>query len=292
MLLRLMHLFNKPLYVFYISILFYFIAGCGHMGKNMYDPDQVMPVPQHIPSSTITYTYAQLNLDNSLQVQSHVQKFIIPVPRFPDGGEPLVVPEGYEHAGDPLKDWQGKPKHGKGIVFFNYTDNSLQGAPADGESVIIINQVTNDQAKKIEQKINDLLRLSHYKVLDQMPLGKFKALLRYIHEELKIGDMYDSNRAYVDAKLVRSAASHGMLPSNDPSHFGLYKAIGKTCQAFYIVTEGSASFQGPAGSPQCFHEHAFIVQDLDGSNVRLVQANVFLETYRTTHGHQIYLAMA
>ena len=162
-------------------------------------------------------------------------------------------------------DWQGNPKKGKGVVFFNYTDGSLQGASADGQSVIIINQVTCHQATKIEQKIYALLEESNIKQLDQMPLHTFKELLQYIHQALTLEDMYDSNRAYVEDKLVRSAASHGLLSSPYPSHFGLYEAIGKPCKAFYIVTEGSASFQGPAGSPQRFREENAVVRFISES---------------------------
>ena len=88
---------------------------------------------------------------HSTSVISSAQKFIIPVPAFVQGGEPLVYPQGYEKAGQPILDYTGKPVGDRGLVFFNGKDKSWQAVKGDGEGVIIINEVTQEQARKLKK---------------------------------------------------------------------------------------------------------------------------------------------
>ena len=44
----------------------------------------------------------------------------------------------------------------RGLVFFNGKDKSWQAVKGDGEGVIIINEVTQEQAKKLYQKSKSL----------------------------------------------------------------------------------------------------------------------------------------
>ena len=111
-----------------------------------------------------TVTQNQFNFDRGTEVVSSAQKFIIPVPTFSEtgGGEDLVYPEGAKDGdgksigGQPITDWKGNPIGGpgeKGVVFFNHKDQSYQAVKADGNGVVILNQVTDEQGKKLQDKI-------------------------------------------------------------------------------------------------------------------------------------------
>ena len=89
----------------------------------------------------------------STSVISNAQKFIIPVPAFGRSGEPLVYPLISDKAGQPILDYTGKPVGDRGLVFFNGKDNSWQAVLGDGEGVVIINEVTREQATKLYQQI-------------------------------------------------------------------------------------------------------------------------------------------
>src|SRR5258705_9245951 len=82
-------------------------------------------------------------------VISAAQKFIIPVAAFGDA-DPLVYPPGDERSGLPITDYEGRPVGEKGIIFLNKIDRCYQAVPADGRSVIVINEVTSEQARAIE----------------------------------------------------------------------------------------------------------------------------------------------
>jgi hypothetical protein len=113
------------------------------------------------PASTrkIAPTDLKVGVNDSTPVISNAQKFIIPVPAFGQSGEPLVYPPSYEKAGQAIVDYTGKPVGGsgteaaRGLVFFNGKDKSWQAVKGDGEGVIIINEVTPEQAKALDQNV-------------------------------------------------------------------------------------------------------------------------------------------
>ena len=105
-----------------------------------------------------------ISFDKSLPTISNAQKFILPIPST--AGEPLVYPQGAKTKGatgelesingQPILDWQGKPIGKEGIVFFNAKDQSWQAVVSDGQGVVIMNQVTEEQSQKLTAKIQEL----------------------------------------------------------------------------------------------------------------------------------------
>jgi hypothetical protein len=213
----------------------------------------------------MTQTYTRNDLDfsegNSLPVISSAQKFVIFVPPLEGGGEPLVYPAGHRNAGAPIADWEGKPIGERGIVFFNPTDRSVQAVPGDGTGVVIINQVTEDQAAAISGR-----------------LGGLKDALAYAWEAFGLDDVYNS-----DTKTVWTT----MNPvGHAGGGSGRYARDGRDiCRAVRLA--GSGEFLGPAASPQVFWDGAVIVQQ--GSDTRLVQPGVFRNTYTHPDGSEIAL---
>ena len=136
---------------------------------------------------------ADLRFDpaNSTAVISSAQKFIIPVPAFGSSGEPLIYPKDHEKAGKPILDYEGKAIGERGLVFFNAKDKSWQAVAGNGEGVIIINEVTKEQADRLYQKIQ-----SFQPDPNQLTLSQLKQALAFTRGELKLGDMYNSTRSF------------------------------------------------------------------------------------------------
>ena len=216
----------------------------------------------------------------STSVISNAQKFIIPVPAFVQGGEPLVYPQSYEKAGQPILDYTGKPVGDRGLVFFNGKDKSWQAVKGDGEGVIIINEVTQEQAKKLYQKVQELKPDPNNLTLDEL-----KQVLSFAQQQLGLIDMYNSSRAFVQEKMTPVIA--GEVPKvngNEVKAYGFVKRDDRDVnQAIYIP--GEFVFEGPAASPQEFKDGGVIVEQ--GGKMRGVQPDIFVRTYKLSDGRSI-----
>jgi hypothetical protein len=217
----------------------------------------------------------------STPVISRAQKFILPVPTLSSAGEKLVYPPHHEHAGEPITDWQGNPVGDTGVVFFNAKDQAWQAAPGDGSAVIIINEVTEDQATKVIEKIHEFRQDPN-----ALSLRELKQVLTFVREELALGDMYNSTRQFV-AEYMTPALKNGEASARSitPEAFGLMKRDDKDiCQAAYVP--GLFQFQGPTATPQVFKDGGVLIQQ--GDSIRGVQPDVFQRTYRHADGRVIH----
>ena len=218
--------------------------------------------------------------DYSTSVISNAQKFIIPVPAFIQGGEALVYPQSYEKAGQLILDYTGKPVGDRGLVFFNGKDKSWQAVKGDGEGVIIINEVTQEQARKLYQKVQALKADPTNLTLDEL-----KQVLSFAQEQLGLVDMYNSSRSFVQEKMTPVMA--GEVPKvngNEVKAYGFVKRDDRDVnQAIYIP--GEFVFEGPAASPQEFKDGGVIVEQ--GGKMRGVQPDIFMRTYKLSDGRSI-----
>lgn len=220
----------------------------------------------------ITAEQIDFGADKSTPVISGAQKFVIPVPAFKDGGEQLVYPEG-EKAGQPIADWQDKPIGDKGLVFFNGKDRAYQAVKGDGNGVVIINLVTEEQAAKLTAKINEFNSDP-----TQLSLGEIKEVLKYAREDLGLVDMYNSDKGFIAGKMSSVGAGTGVQA------YGLHKRDDRDiCHAVFVP--GSGEFQGPAATPQQFSDGAVILQQ--GKDVRLIQPDAFEASYKHADGRSI-----
>lgn len=218
--------------------------------------------------------------DLSTPVISNAQKFIIPVPAFKGGGEPLIYPENNTNSGKPILDYEGKAIGKQGVVFFNYKDKSLQAAPGDGKSVIIINEVTDKQAETLDKEIRKLKADPN-----DLTLKEFKQILEFAHTKLNLSDMYNSTRSFIKEKMT------SVLPDKDSKNgritdeaYGFKKRDDRDInQAIYIP--GEFVFEGPAASPQVFKNGGVIIEQ--EGKMRGVQPEIFLRTYRFADGKEI-----
>src|SRR5579872_1001517 len=201
-------------------------------------------------------------------VFSDTLRFILPVPRLRDGGEPLTPPPG-EKAGESFQDGRGRPIQGRGIVFYNPDDACWQAAPGDGTAVIIISPVDEAQGGKLARKVRSLAAPPRRLRLDDL-----KAVIRYAIDELKIRAAYNSTRAFVAER---------MTPIDPTNRRGLglhWRRARDPCHAVWVPGDGR--FRGPAATPQAFKDWAVILRQ--GDETRLIQPESFEATYRFADG--------
>ncbi|OJX15217.1 MAG: hypothetical protein BGO82_11050 [Devosia sp. 67-54] len=164
----------------------------------------------------------------------------------------------------PIVDWQGNAIGQSGVVFYNGKDRAVQAARGDGSGVIIMNEVNDQQAKKLTSFIEQLAGTP-----EALSLAQIKAVLE-MARGLGLEDTYNSDRGFVQSK---------MSPVGDlgADGFGLHKRDDRDiCPAIRLTGEGT--FAGPAATPQQFRDGAVIVRQ--GDNYRLIQSDVFERTYR------------
>lgn len=228
----------------------------------------------------ISPTDLQVGSGRSTAVISSAQKFIIPVPALGAGGEPLIYPEGAEKAGGPILDYEGNPIGDLGIVFFNAKDRAWQAAKGDGEAVIIINEVTAEQADKLYQKVAQFQ-------LDpnDLTLAELKQVIAFAQETLGLVDMYNSSRSFIEAKMTPAIADQVPTANGQPiDAYGFKKRDDRDInQAIYIP--GEFVFEGPSASPQEFADGGVIVEQ--GGKMRGVQPDIFVRTYKFSDGQAI-----
>lgn len=227
-------------------------------------------------SRIITSDKIKIGEGNSTAVISGAQKFIIPVPKFKNA-EPLVFPQDNPKAGQQITDYEGKLIGKSGIVFFNYKDKSVQAAPNNGEAVIIINEVNEEQAGKLDSEIKKLKANPN-----DLSLAELKQILAFSHEKLDLSDMYNSTRSYVKGKMTPVFSNQ--KSSNSDEAYGFKKRDDRDInQAVYI--KGAFTFKGPAASPQQFENGGVIVEQ--GGKMRGVQPDIFVRTYKLADGSAV-----
>lgn len=219
----------------------------------------------------------------STAVISNAQKFILPVPAFGARGEPLVYPPSYEKAGQPILDYQGNPVGDRGLVFFNGKDQSWQAVKGDGEGVVIINEVTQDQAQKLYEKVLEFQPDPNHLTLDEL-----KQVLAFAQEQLGLVDMYNSSRTFIRENMTPVIATAvPRLDGKEIEAYGFKKRDARDInQAIYIP--GNFVFAGPAASPQEFENGGVIVEQ--GGKMRGVQPDIFVRTYQLRDGNSIAAA--
>lgn len=144
--------------------------------------------------------------------------------------------------------------------------------------MIIINEVTQQQAEKLHQKINELQPSP-----DKLSVIQLKQVLAYAQQKLALKDVYNSTRSFIRQKMTPIGTTSAIL--NDANDvYGFKKRDDRDVnQAIYIP--GAFLFEGPAASPQKFTNGGVIIEQ--GGKMRRVQPDVFVRTYTLADGNRI-----
>lgn len=200
----------------------------------------------------------------SAAVLSDSPRFVIPVPALPDGGEPLVRPNG-----KPLHDREGHAIEGRGIAFIDPDDRAWEAAHGDGTAAILISPMSEPVAAAIAAEIAAMAPSA-----EALTIVQLRKLLAFARKQPGVRATYATTRAYVAESLVPG-------PEAAATGYGLYhRRSDQICRAVFVP--GRGAFQGPAASPQLFDDGAVILQH--GDSVRLVQSASFELGYRFLDG--------
>lgn len=220
------------------------------------------------------------DFSNATPVISAAQKFVIPVPRFSDGGEPLVIPAHPPEAGQRIVDWQGNPVGDYGVVFWNPTDKSWQAAPGDGSAVVIMNQVTGSEVGPLHE------RYASYGDPECMSLASLKAFLGYAVSEIGVKDLYHSNRLFIAEHMTPVARGSCTFESNGGT-FGFLKRDARDIGAAVFVDEPFCFDMSGDGPLQRMEQGGVVVSipnQSNGASIHAVQPDVFVRSYRLAAG--------
>lgn len=240
------------------------------------------------PLRVVDVSELRLDAGSGTPVVSSARKFVIPV-HLGDSAEPLVYPKDFtdsagdtKKAGDPICDWEGNPKEGKGIVFWNAKDNCYQAAAQSEDDasrgVIIINLVEESQAAVLYERTGDPRDLS---------LNGLRGVLETA-VALGLSDMYDSDVSFIRKKMTPAVQGEQPLDcdQNIIPDFGYMKRDDRdVCYAAWVdgpvEVEGSATAtaqQGPDGI-------VLVTQGQgDKASTRGVQPDAFIASYRHADG--------
>jgi hypothetical protein len=211
-------------------------------------------------------------------VVSAAQKFIVPVAAFVDA-DPLVYPPDTEKAGRPIVDGNGNRVGESGIIFFNSVDRCLQAAAADGRSVIIVNDVSGEQARAIESVISRL-----GEPIDNLSKAALEELIWVVTTEIGLVDVYNSTDDHVRSRMV-PILGLGAVDGSRPSGWMRRNDKG-VCNAVFV--RGPGQFAGPAATPQQIPaQGAFVIRQ--GEEFRMVDTGVMLSTYVHVDGRPLEL---
>lgn len=221
-----------------------------------------------------------LNLNEGVNVCSCACKFVITIGKF--NGEPLINPKTKEA----ITDWEGKKVGESGIVFFNATDSTYQAVPSDGKSVIILNEVTLEQAKQLndylkEHSINPS-RFPIKKIADKSSLSRVKEFLKFANK-LGIKDMYNSSTDFIESKM--SPIGEETRDKNGNLCGYVKRDDRDLCQALFV--EGEMTIVTGEGTTKREHyikDGGIILRQ--GDDVRVIQSDVFLRTYMKPNGEK------
>lgn len=224
----------------------------------------------------VTITPDDVDIESGVPVISAAQKFILPIPAFTDGGEPLVYPEGTEKAGQPITDWKGNEIGKSGVVFYNDKDNAWQAVPGDGTGVIIFNQATEEQALELLGKVRVLAGSA-----ENLNLADVKEILEYAKKR-GLTDRYNSDRGFIKSTMTPVTAS-----LNPEPYLGLMKRDDRDiCKAVYVGRK--VQFEGPAVTAQTYEHGVVIIGQINAKTkemeLRGCDPQTFLETYRMADG--------
>ena len=218
---------------------------------------------------------------NATRVISEAQKFVIPVPRFADGGEPLVFPADHPGAGQRITDWQGNAIGDEGVVFWNFADLSWQAAPGDGRAIMIMNQVSGSQ---VEGLFEHFVSLGDPK---RIGLAEFKGFLTFACKTMGVTDLYNSDRAFV-AEHMTPVHPERFTFDADGEIFGYLKRDARDIALAVFIDEPFLFEMAGADRPiQQMGQGGVVVAIPNAKgepSIHAVQPAAFVSTYRLAEG--------
>jgi hypothetical protein len=213
---------------------------------------------------------ASLDFSASADYLNRTKRYVVRVGELPEGGEPLVYPEGTDNAGEAIKAHEdGTPE--RGVVFWNGKDRVWQTVRGNGKETILITDVNAGQAALLEAKEMELLgdNPSH-------SLESARELLQYGADVLGLVDRQNKKAAAVENEMEP-------ISGGSPNHQRVTKNV---LHKAVFVSSGFIFKDGPV--EQTYPEGAVILTD--GKHCWGIAKDVFIRNFkRSEDGQEIGL---
>jgi hypothetical protein len=176
--------------------------------------------------------------------------------------------------GNPVLDWEGKPVAGDGFSFMNCVASgnpALQAVRTDGKEVIIFNNLTDDQEKRVTE---------FFKGIETRAIDSVSRIQEAISKSVEIGagDVYNSTVAFVNSKMVSRDNEPISLPESNNAMTVLSTQRNGEPVSFVRLDISGTFKGGPTLNGEKFVKGCAAISD--GSNgFRLVEPSVFNATY-------------
>jgi len=182
---------------------------------------------------------SKLDFSDAPVLLNRSKRFVLPIPELPDGGEELRYPKGHEKAGEPIyTNHDGSPQ--RGIVFANHTDSGWQGVQGNGKEAIIINDLSEAQARILLAKVNEITP-----DITKASAEQVQQILRFTREEIGVVDMFDKDLESVSRQMRFVDGSRPGPDLGDPKTFLGYMEVSKDTEHRAIRIDRAFAIQGP-----------------------------------------------
>lgn len=115
---------------------------------------------------------SDLNFSSNAFFVNRAERYVIKVPTLPNGGEPLMFPDGTPNEGDAIRT-NTDGSTAKGVVYFNAGKQIFEGILGDGTEALILSGVHEDLISDFDQRLEIL------NTQDDQYVDKLHETLRY-----------------------------------------------------------------------------------------------------------------
>lgn len=181
---------------------------------------------------------SKIDFTNAAVLLNRSKRFVLPIPELSGGGEELRYPDGPKKGEAIYSNKDGSIQ--KGIVFANHTDSCWQGVQGNGKEAIIINDLTEEQGKKLLAKINEICR-----DITKISPSQIQDVLSYARKELKLVDMFDKDLESIRQQMRFVDPSKDLPDLEDARTFLGYMEVSKDTEHRAVRIDRGFSLEGP-----------------------------------------------
>lgn len=195
-----------------------------------------------------------INFSNSVVLLNRSKRIVLPIPELPDGGEPLIFPDGHPKAGENIySNPDGSPQ--RGIVFPNKTDGGWQGVQGNGKEAIVINDLSAGQAARALEFV-----ASSVPNITSMTAQQALTIVHHLREELGLIDMFDKDLGSILLEMRPVDLDTPTPRASEPGSFLVYMEVSKDTE--HQAVRIDRAFTPTGGSiDQRYPEGAVVVND-------------------------------
>jgi hypothetical protein len=192
----------------------------------------------HMSQQLMQIDPTKIDFSRSVVLLNRSKRFVLPVPVLPGGGEELIYPSGPKMGSAIYTNKDGTIQ--RGIVFGNPTDSTWQGVQGNGKEAIIINDLSDEQASKLQAHINEICT-----DVRELTSSQIKGIVSFARDELGLVDMFDKDLESITTEMRFVDRSQEVPSLTDTRTFVGYMEVSKDTEHKAVRIERAFSLEGP-----------------------------------------------